>query len=538
MAVAEVTSAAATPGTGSSFTISITVSGSHPAITVKVGLDHATAVVNSVSWSGGSGTPYQIKNVRSSSGAFVSVWAIPSPGAGAGTVTVNLSTSALFIGTATVFSGTDDTTPSPIADAVTSTSQTPPVTLTPTNLTANDASDGLAANITSGNWNSLSQNQRFVNNTSDPGYISGDSSGTTGITFTNDGGVPAGSAAQVAVRVQIPQGITGTGALAAQSSTASGSGTVTGFVTAIGFVTVFLYQGEVNPNDVRLTDPTVVASTAVHGTGSLTSANSSASGAGTSRSTGTGALAASASSVAGTGTVSSPVTVTGSGSLAAQPAQVTGLGTSRSTGTGALAAQSAQASGAGIVGAVASGALVSQNSSASGTAAARWVARSELYLLEDGSGNYLLEDGSGRYAIEEVRLIAQNSQISGTATNSTPHGDTHDGDGGDDDDLRDLRDFLKHTSDDAAIVADRLRKECLHRQVASAFDEVYALAPSVQAAVDEVVTEAREWFPEYRVALDLPLYLDTVRTMAEHAARAAIEADDEEILMILRNRNG
>lgn len=91
---------------------------------------------------------------------------------------------------------------------------------------------------------------------------------------------------------------------------------------------------------------------------------------------------------------------------------------------------------------------------------------------------------------------------------------------------------------DASFVADRLRKERLRHQVAASFDEVYALAPSVQAAVDEVVTEAREWFPEYRIALDLPLYLDTVRVMAEHEARLAIEADDEEVLMILRNRDG
>lgn len=88
------------------------------------------------------------------------------------------------------------------------------------------------------------------------------------------------------------------------------------------------------------------------------------------------------------------------------------------------------------------------------------------------------------------------------------------------------------------IVRQRLRKEHLHQQVVTAFDEVYAVAPSVQAAVEEIVQESREWFPQYRLAFDLPQYLDTVRMMAEHAARAVIEADDEEVLMILRDRNG
>lgn len=85
---------------------------------------------------------------------------------------------------------------------------------------------------------------------------------------------------------------------------------------------------------------------------------------------------------------------------------------------------------------------------------------------------------------------------------------------------------------------DRERRERLHAQVAQAFSEAYAVTPSVQAAVAEIVQESREWFPEYRIAFDLPQYLDTVRMMAEHAARLAIEADDEEVLMILRDRNG
>jgi len=108
--------------------------------------------------------------------------------------------------------------------------------------------------------------------------------------------------------------------------------------------------------------------------------------------------------------------------------------------------------------------------------------------------------------------------------------------------------FVFQGSTDATVVVidthddpferERLKKERLHQQVASAFDEVYAISPSVQAAVAEVVAESREWFPEYRIAFDYPRFLDTVRAMAEHQARLAIEADDEEVLMILRDRNG
>lgn len=207
MAVAEVATADATPGTANSFTIGITVSGTNPVLSVKVGLKDATATVSSVSWNLGSGTTVEIKNLRSSNNAYASIWMIPAPGAGAGTITVNLSASVLFIGNATCFSGASQSAPSAAADAVTSTSNGAAVTLTPANLTANDASDGIGVNVDAGNWTSATPNQRSINNASNPGNLAGDATGTTGVTFNNDGTIPAGNVSFVAVRIQPPSGV-------------------------------------------------------------------------------------------------------------------------------------------------------------------------------------------------------------------------------------------------------------------------------------------------------------------------------------------
>lgn len=202
MAVAEVAAADATPGTGNSFTIGITVSGTDPVLIVEVGLKDATATVSSVSWSLGSGTTSEVKNLRSVNNAFNSIWAIPAPAPGAGTITVNLSASVLFNGTATCFSGSHQIVPSPVADAVTSTSNAAGTTLTPTNLVVGDASSGYGVNVDAGNWTSATPNQRSIDNAGNPGHLGGDATGTTGVTLNNDGTIPAGNIALVAVRIQ------------------------------------------------------------------------------------------------------------------------------------------------------------------------------------------------------------------------------------------------------------------------------------------------------------------------------------------------
>ena len=176
---------------------------------------------------------------------------------------------------------------------------------------------------------------------------------------------------------------------------------------------IFLYQGEPNPNDVRLTDPTVLASNAITGAGILLCAAAVLSGAGVSGSTGTGILAASAAAVAGDGTVSDPVTITGSGAIVDSASTIAGVGTSGSTGTGGLVSDAATLIGVGTSLSVGVGALAAQSATASGLAAARWVASSGLvYLAEDGT-KYSTEDGLGFYSLEEIPLTAQSSQISG-----------------------------------------------------------------------------------------------------------------------------
>jgi hypothetical protein len=124
------------------------VSGPNPVIIVNVGLSSATATVSSVSWSLGSGTAYEIKNVRAGT-AFDSVWAIPAPTTGSGTYTVNFSTSVAYQVDAQVYNGADQTTPSPIADAVsTSGADVTSLNLTASNLSTNDAE--VAAGVNSG----------------------------------------------------------------------------------------------------------------------------------------------------------------------------------------------------------------------------------------------------------------------------------------------------------------------------------------------------------------------------------------------------
>jgi hypothetical protein len=199
--VAAVGSASATPGTASTVAISLTVIPGLATIVAKIWLHHASATVNSISWSLGSGTPFKVKEVRGSNGVLMSVWAIPAAVAGAGTVTATLSASVLSGGNATAWFNADPD-PCPLTDAVSSTSVATPNVLTPTNLAVLDASDGAAANITAGNQGTASPFQDDINNSADPGYLVGHAFDTTGITFTNDSGISAGNAALVAVRIQ------------------------------------------------------------------------------------------------------------------------------------------------------------------------------------------------------------------------------------------------------------------------------------------------------------------------------------------------
>jgi hypothetical protein len=187
-------------GSAQSPTFNITVSGTNPVLLVDVGLDSTTATVSSVSWSLGSGTPAEVKNVRSGT-AFATVFAIPAPVAGAGTVTVNKSTTSINhqIDVA-CFSGADQTNPCPAGDAVADALDGG--TLTPAHLAAGDATNGCAVNTIAGNPVGVSPNSRYVNTTTSVNIEAGDATGTTGLTYTTNGG--GATVAKVAVRIQTP----------------------------------------------------------------------------------------------------------------------------------------------------------------------------------------------------------------------------------------------------------------------------------------------------------------------------------------------
>lgn len=152
MAVAHTSDTDKTPATGSSFTYtSFAVSGTNPVILVWIGLDSTTATVSSVAVSAGltAGTPVEVKTQRFNA-SYSSIWAIPAP-SGTGTITVTLSASVPWQSNAELMSGADQTTPCPGADSVSAGAETTSQSLTPANLTANDASYMGAASTVAGN---------------------------------------------------------------------------------------------------------------------------------------------------------------------------------------------------------------------------------------------------------------------------------------------------------------------------------------------------------------------------------------------------
>ena len=176
-----------------------TISGSNPVILVAVTFKSTTAVETAPSWSLGSGTAVLVKEVRGGSGVDVyeSIWAIPAPIVGTGTVTVNIDTSLLFNSGADCFTGADQTTPAPVGDAVTDITATNSYTLTPANLTANDASYSCSGNTT---FNiSTVTNSTLIDNTATNDIGLGYNLGTASITVTMSDS--ANTHGNVAVRI-------------------------------------------------------------------------------------------------------------------------------------------------------------------------------------------------------------------------------------------------------------------------------------------------------------------------------------------------
>jgi hypothetical protein len=187
MAATLVTHVPATPGTGTSFTVTITVSGANPALGIGISLNTASLVVSSVV-SDVDGALSEIKNkTQASPSVFTSVWGKAAPTAGVHVLTVTPSGSVAFQADAFVYQGAHQTTPFPSADAVTGEDQSLTALLTPGNLVAGDASWGCWGS-NAGNPTSVTPHQCYLGDTTAINLESGDATNTTGVTFNGDAG--------------------------------------------------------------------------------------------------------------------------------------------------------------------------------------------------------------------------------------------------------------------------------------------------------------------------------------------------------------
>lgn len=179
--------ASATPATGTSLTTgNLTITGSNLVILVSLAFNTASATPTSitVSWSLGSGTVALVSSVNANN-SYELIYAIPAPTAGTGTVSASWTNSAPAQLSATYFIGAHQTTPCPTGDAVTNTTQNQPVTVTPLNLTANDASYG-GAGSNAFNPTGVTPTQTYLSSSTAINMQAGYATGTTGVTFTYD----------------------------------------------------------------------------------------------------------------------------------------------------------------------------------------------------------------------------------------------------------------------------------------------------------------------------------------------------------------
>lgn len=177
----------------------ITTPGSNPVILIGISLNSSLDSVSSITTTGFGGvTGSRVKNSNANT-ENMEIWVIVAPPASTtGTITINISASeSQWSYSWTVYSGADQTNPCPSGDAVINTTNNISVTLTPTNLTANDATFGAESDRAA--ISSISPNQRYLDNSPVVSYAAGDATGTTGVTFTNQNTSASGD--RVAVRI-------------------------------------------------------------------------------------------------------------------------------------------------------------------------------------------------------------------------------------------------------------------------------------------------------------------------------------------------
>ena len=189
------------PGaTSTSVFTSFAVSGTNPAILIVIAM-RATSV-SSVVLSAGltSGTPYLVKT-QTNGNTTMEIWAIPAP-TGTGTITVTLGTAATHQTNAILVQGADQTTPAPIADSASTTGSTSPLTVSPTNLTANDAVIYGGGQTDSGDAPLVADTQTFIGNSGTTNMSAGYRLGTGSVSVS--WGIAAPTEVVVAARVQEP----------------------------------------------------------------------------------------------------------------------------------------------------------------------------------------------------------------------------------------------------------------------------------------------------------------------------------------------
>lgn len=188
-------------GTNTGASPSITTPATNPVVIVDIAINDATATVSSLTITGFGGTASEVKAIRATTvaSAYASTWCIKAPTPStSGTVQANFSASVPYQMSVSTYSGADQTTPCPIADAQSDNTVTNPQTLTPTNLTANDASNGNNGNAEAQDLNAITPTSDYLGNTTAINLGAGHATGTTGITF---GATGTSVYAKVAVRI-------------------------------------------------------------------------------------------------------------------------------------------------------------------------------------------------------------------------------------------------------------------------------------------------------------------------------------------------
>jgi len=208
VAVAYSSSQSARGTSAAQATPSITVSGTNPVLVIGLTIDVSggNPTINSVTF-GGTGTPVSVIDIGTTA-VRTAIWVVPAP-SGSGVVTLNLSASKPVQISVSLFTGANQTTPCPAADAVSSMADVTSITLSPANLTANDGSYGAFGHTIIDDCTGVTPNAILTDSTTAVNFQTGYRIGTGSLVggTTNDG--PGLKTAECAVRIAVAAAATG-----------------------------------------------------------------------------------------------------------------------------------------------------------------------------------------------------------------------------------------------------------------------------------------------------------------------------------------